>query len=92
MDATDILIQVVLILGVFGVLYVTLVRPQHRKLQQHRMMIASLQPGDRVATIGGLVGTVVGIDNKKTATLEIAENIRVTIIQDRIDEVLHEGK
>ncbi len=92
MDATSIVIQVVLLLGVAGVLYATLVRPQQRKLQQHRTMLANLRPGDRVVTTGGLVGTVVGVENTKTATVEIAENTRVTIIQDRIDEILHEAK
>jgi len=91
-DATSIAIQVVLIIGVAGVLYATLVRPQQRKLKQHRMMLANLQPGDRVATTGGLVGTVIGIENTKTATVEIAENTRVTIIRDRIDEILREAK
>lgn len=91
MDATNIVIQVALILGVFAVLYLALVRPQQRRLLQHRMVLASLQAGDRVATTGGLVGTVVGVDNEQMATIEIAENIRVTIIRDRIDEVLNKA-
>jgi preprotein translocase subunit YajC len=91
MDATNIVIQVALILGVFAVLYLSLVRPQQRRLLQHRMVLASLRAGDRVATTGGLVGTVVGVDNEKMATVEIAENIRVTIIRDRIDEVLNKA-
>jgi preprotein translocase subunit YajC len=88
MDATSFAIQVTLILGAFVVLYLALVRPQQRRLHRHRLMLAALRPGDRVATSGGLVGTVVGVDNDRTAAIEIAENIRVTIIRDRIDEVL----
>jgi preprotein translocase subunit YajC len=91
MDATNILIQSALVLGLFGVLYVALVRPQQRKLQRHKMMLANLRPGDRVATTGGLVGSVVSLDNERTMTVEIAENIRVSIIRDRIDEVLHKA-
>lgn len=91
MDATNIVIQVALILGVFAVLYLALVRPQQRRLLRHRMVLASLRAGDRVATTGGLVGTVVGVDNEQMATIEIAENIRVTIIRDRIDEVLNKA-
>lgn len=92
MNATNVFIQIALILGVFVVLYVALVRPQQRKLQRHKMMLADLKPGDRVATTGGLVGTVVGVDNERTAMVEIAENIRVWIIRDRIDEVLHKAE
>ena len=91
MDATNIVIQVAVILGVFAVLYLALVRPQQRRLLRHRMVLASLRAGDRVATTGGLVGTVVGVDNEQMATIEIAENIRVTIIRDRIDEVLNKA-
>jgi preprotein translocase YajC subunit len=54
-------------------------------------MLAALQPGDRVATTGGLVGVIVGLDNEHTVTVEIADNIRVSIIRDRIDEVLHKA-
>lgn len=91
MDATNVLIQIAFILGLFGVLYFVLVRPQQRKLQRHRLMLAALQPGDRVATTGGLVGVIVGLDNEHTVTVEIADNIRVSIIRDRIDEVLHKA-
>ncbi|MBM3584141.1 MAG: preprotein translocase subunit YajC [Alphaproteobacteria bacterium] len=91
-DATNILIQSALVLGLFGVLYVALVRPQQRNLQRHRMMLANLQPGDRIATTGGLVGAVDDLDDELTVTVEIAENIRVSIIRAMIDEILNKAE
>jgi preprotein translocase subunit YajC len=88
MDATDILIQSALVLALCSILYMALVRPQQRRLQQHKLMLAGLEPGDRVVTSGGLVGTIVGVDNERTVMVEIVDNIRVSIIRDRIDEVL----
>ena len=62
MDTSDIILQLALLLCVFGALYLVLVRPQQLRLQQHKLMLANLQRGDRVATNGGLVGTITSID------------------------------
>jgi len=92
MDVTSIAVQSSLILVVFGVLFLVLVQPQQRRLHRHRMMLANLRPGDRVATSGGLVGTVVAFASEQTVMSEVASNIQVTIIRNRIDAVLNENE
>lgn len=52
------LIQLVLIVGIF---YFILILPQRREQKRHREMLAALQPGNHVATAGGLVGDIVQI-------------------------------
>ena len=88
MDMASIALQAALVLGVFVILYLALVRPQQRRLQSHRTMIQSLRTGDRVSTSGGLIGTIVRVDDTETVTIEVAESTHVLVVRKKIDEVL----
>jgi len=55
---------VIYILGVVLFLYLTSIRPGKKKNQQMREMHDSVAPGDRIASIGGIVGTVVERDDE----------------------------
>jgi preprotein translocase subunit YajC len=60
------LLPLVLLLGV---MYFVLIRPQQQRVRAQRALITSLSVGDEVATIGGLLGRIVTIDDD-TATIE----------------------
>jgi len=60
------LVQVVLIGGIF---YFLLIRPQRQEQKRHREMVAALQKGDQVSTVGGLVGEIVALRDD-TVTLK----------------------
>ena len=60
------LLPLVLLLGV---MYFVLIRPQQQRVKAQRALITSLSVGDEVATIGGLLGRIVTIDDE-TATIE----------------------
>jgi preprotein translocase subunit YajC len=47
-----------------GVFYFMLIRPQKRRVDQHRKLIQSIETGDDVVTIGGLYGSVVSVDDE----------------------------
>jgi preprotein translocase subunit YajC len=59
-------VQIALFVGIF---YFLLIRPQRAEQARHREMVASLKRGDRVATLGGLVGEIIGL-NEDTVTLK----------------------
>ena len=48
-----------------AVFYFFLMRPQMKKQKEHQAMLQNLQRGDRVITTGGIIGSVVGIDEDK---------------------------
>jgi preprotein translocase subunit YajC len=52
-----------------GVMYFVLIRPQQQRVKAQRALITSLSIGDEVATIGGILGVIVTIDDD-TATIE----------------------
>ena len=80
MDAAGIGQFIPLIL-IFVIFYFFLIRPQQKKVKEHKKMVESLKRGDKIITSGGIVGTVErGIDNEKVE-VSIAENVNVENIR-----------
>jgi preprotein translocase subunit YajC len=83
---------------IFAVFYFLLIRPQQQKQKEMRGMIAALKRGDKVVTGGGILGTVQRVpmvqdkDGKQVASseieVEIAPNLRVTVLRDTITSVI----
>ena len=72
------------IILIFAIFYVLIIRPQQKKANQHRDMIASLKKGDQVITTGGLYGRVIYANDPATVILEIAEKVKVTCARPNI--------
>jgi preprotein translocase subunit YajC len=74
---------------IFGVFYFLLIRPQQTRQKEMRAMIAALRRGDRVVTAGGILGTVQRVkEGSDEIEVDIAPNVRVTILRDTITTVL----
>ena len=83
---------------IFVVFYFLLIRPQQQKQKETRNMISAVKRGDRVVTGGGILGVVQRVpmvqdkDGKQVASneieVEIAPNIRVTVLRETITSVL----
>ena len=79
---------------IFAVFYFLLIRPQQQRQKEMKSMLASLKRGDRVVTGGGIVGTVQRVppdkDGKPASEVEveIAPNLRVTVMRDTISSVI----
>ena len=72
---------------IFVVFYFLLIRPQQKKMKDHRQVISSLKRGDKVITGGGIVGTIVKSDDgKAVVTIEIAQNVRVDVVRSTITD------
>lgn len=67
----------------FVIFYFLLIRPQQKKAKEHREMVSKLEKGDMVVTSGGIHGTVTGVA-EDTATVEIAENVKVKVAKEHI--------
>ena len=74
----------------FIIFYFLLIRPQQKKVKQHKEMIASLRKGDRVVTAGGIHGTITSISDN-TVTLEIAPKVRIKIQKGSISYIVSRG-
>ena len=74
---------------IFVVFYFLLIRPQQKKMKQHREMIASLKRGDRVLTSGGIIGTIVKVEEEEGVLLvEIAKDVRVRVARGTVSDLV----
>lgn len=75
---------------IFVVFYFLLIRPQQKKAKAHQETINNLKKGDRVITNGGIYGVVTGLD-EGTATIEIADKVRVKVTRGSIATLAQES-
>ena len=85
MDAVGQFIPLILI---FGIMYFLLIRPQQKKMKEHQNMVSSLRRGDQIVTQGGLIGKVVKVKENNELEVELAEGVKVRVVQSTIAQVL----
>lgn len=74
------LIPLLLIMVIF---YFLLIRPQQKKLKQHKAMVEATKKGDSVITAGGIIATVKDVKDD-ILTVEIADGVKVKIKRDTV--------
>lgn len=82
------ILQFLPLILIFVVFYFLLIRPQQKKLKQHRDMLAAIRRGDRIVTGGGIIGTVNKVIDDNEVLVEIAEGVRVRVHKPLISTVL----
>lgn len=85
------LLQMLQFLPLFIILYFLLIRPQQQQQKKLERMRKELKKGDRVLTTGGIIGTVVGLDDGK-AVLRVADEVKLEFARSAIVQVMPEGK
>jgi preprotein translocase subunit YajC len=81
------LIGFVPIILIFAIMYFLMIRPQQKKMKEHKAMIDALRRGDQVVTAGGLMGKVVKVD-ADVIEVELAQNIKVRVVRNTIARVV----
>ena len=87
MDGNTIAQFVPLIL-IFAIMYFLLIRPQQKKMKEHQKMVESLRRGDVVVTQGGLIGKVAKVKENNELDVEIADGVKVRVVQSTIAQVM----
>ena len=73
--------QFIPLILIFVIFYFFLIRPQQKKVKEHKVMVENLKRGDKVVTSGGIVGTVERVMENDKAEIEISENVKVEIVK-----------
>ena len=73
--------QFIPLILIFVIFYFFLIRPQQKKVKEHKAMVEGLKKGDKVVTSGGITGTIERIIDNDKVEVEIAENVRVEIVK-----------
>jgi len=73
--------QFIPLILIFVIFYFFLIRPQQKKVKEHKAMVESLKKGDKVVTSGGITGTISRIIDNDKIEVEIADNVTVEVIR-----------
>jgi|TARA_B110000003_G_scaffold269948_1_gene301662 preprotein translocase subunit YajC len=73
--------QFIPLILIFVIFYFFLIRPQQKKVKEHKIMVENLKRGDKVVTSAGIIGVVERIIDNEKAEILIAENVKVEVIK-----------
>ena len=88
---TDMLTSLLPLVLIFVVFYFLLIRPQQKKMKDHKAMIEAVRRGDMVTTSGGIIGKVTKVQEDGVLQIEIAEGVKVKVVKGTITEVRSKG-
>jgi len=71
-------VELIVPLVILGAMWFALVRPQQRRVREHREFVAGVSVGDDVVTASGIYGTVTALDDER-AQLRVAPGVELTV-------------
>jgi len=87
----SLLLNALQFLPLFIILYFLLIRPQQQQTKKLEKMRRELKKGDKVLTTGGIIGTVIGVDDGK-AVLRVADEVKLEFATSAIVQIMQETK
>lgn len=77
-----------------GIFYFMIIRPQQKKQKETEAMLSAVRKGDRVLTVGGVFGTVIGRKGEKdeVVVLKVADDVKMEFSKASIVQVLERGE
>ena len=76
--------QFIPLILIFVIFYFFLIRPQQKRVREHKDMVKNLKRGDEVITSGGIIGKVDRVFEDDRIEWQIADGVRVQIIRNTI--------
>ncbi len=73
--------QFIPLILIFVIFYFFLIRPQQKKVKDHKLMVDNLKRGDKVVTSGGIVGTIERVVDAEKVEVIISDNVKVEIVK-----------
>ncbi len=86
----SLLMNIMPFIMIFLVCYLLIIRPQMKKQKEHQTMISSIHRGEKVVTGGGIIGTVVKVEDDDSDILhvEIAPNVKIRVIKSTVTSIV----
>lgn len=81
------MVQVLPLLLIFVVFYFLIIRPQNKRMKDHKAKIEAVKKGDQVITGGGLVGKVVKVDDA-FVEIELGQGVKVRAVKSTLTDII----
>ena len=76
--------QFIPLILIFVIFYFFLIRPQQKKVKEHKAMVQNLKRGDEVITAGGIIGRVERVFDDGRLEMNISEGVNVEVVKDTV--------
>ncbi|WP_134680005.1 preprotein translocase subunit YajC [Paracoccus ravus] len=73
---------------IFVIMYFLMIRPQQKRMKEHRAMVEAVKKGDEVITQGGLIGKVTAVRDNELE-VEIAPGVKTRVVRATITGVVN---
>ena len=80
--------QFIPLILIFVIFYFFLIRPQQKRVKDHKRMVAALKKGEEIITSGGIIGIVDRVMEDDRIEVTIGESTKVQIIKSTITSLL----
>ena len=81
--------QFLIFIPILGIMYFLMIRPQQQKQKQQAEMLKRLKVGEKVRTVGGILGTIKYV-SEQTVKLEVAPNTVIEFLRGAVDKVMED--
>lgn len=79
--------QFIPLILIFAIMYFLMIRPQQKRVKQHKAMVEALKKGDHIVTQGGILGKVTSVRDDELE-VEIATGVKVRVVRGTVSQVL----
>ncbi|MFK5985926.1 MAG: preprotein translocase subunit YajC [Pseudomonadota bacterium] len=86
----ELLSQLMVFGGIFLIFYFLFIRPQNKKLKEHKQMTESLKKGDEIVTNGGVLGKITSL-HENFVSIEVAKDINIRVQRQSISTLMPKG-
>ena len=76
--------QFIPLILIFVIFYFFLIRPQQKKVKEHKAMVQNLKRGDEVITSGGIIGRVERVFDDGRIEVNISDGVNVQVVKDTV--------
>ena len=80
--------QFIPLILIFAIMWFLLIRPQQKKIKEHKAMVDAVRKGDQVITQGGIIGKITKVKDADEVEIEIASGVKVRLVRSTIAQVL----
>ena len=71
--------SIVMLVAMLAIFYFMLIRPENKRKKEAEQMRSAVKTGDKITTIGGIIGTVVNVKDDKIVIETSADQVRVEL-------------
>lgn len=90
--SSDMLVSLLPFVLIFVIMYFLILRPQQKRVKQHREMVKNLRRGDTVITSGGIIGKVTKVIDDDQVEMEITDGVRIRQVRGMVTDVRAKGE